>query len=297
VPVATTLEDILEALFPCGSVVGAPKVSTMRLIAELESSPRQVYCGAIGFVTPKREAMFNVAIRTLAVDTCTGIAEYGVGGGVTWDSTAEDEYAEAWAKAAVLTEERPHFDLLEDHLRRLAASARYFGFALSPAAARSALNEQVRVASPGVRRVRLLVSERGEVRVESTILAELPPPPVLVVLAATPISRHNRFLFHKTTHRAVYEAHRAANRDAFDVLLWNEEDELTEFTTGNLVVELDSRYWTPHRESGLLDGTLRADLLRRGLIHEHHLTKADLGRASGIWLINSVRGWVPVRLD
>lgn len=248
-----------------------------------------------------------MAIRTLVIDRERGLAEYGVGGGITWDSTAADEYGEALLKAALLTKSWPAFELLETlrlergayalldrHLARLAGSAEYFGIPLSLGAARAELERHARLHPAQPRRVRLLVSPEGAARVESQ---PLPPPAEgvqAVALARTPIARHNRFLYHKTTSRGVYELRRAERPEVYDVLLWNEEGELTEFTTGNLVVELDGQRWTPPIESGLLAGTLRAELLERGEIRERTLPRADIERATRVWLINSVRGWVPV---
>ncbi|MDT5157869.1 MAG: para-aminobenzoate synthetase / 4-amino-4-deoxychorismate lyase [Acidobacteriota bacterium] len=303
----TTLEEIFAALFPCGSVTGAPKVSTMRLIAALEDSPRGIYCGAVGFVAPGGDAVFNVAIRTVVIDAETGAAEYGVGGGVTWDSTAAGEYAETLDKAALLTEEARAFDLLEtmllencvyglleDHLERLAESAAYFEIPLSIERVRAALADHARCFTVGRRRARLLVSTDGRVHVESEAITETPAVRLRVALARTPVSKTERFLYHKTTRRRLYDERRAEDPEAFDVLLWNEEGELTEFTNGNLVLELDGERWTPPRECGLLAGTFRAWLLRRGEIRERVLKLADIGRASRCWLVNSVRGWVEV---
>lgn len=305
------LEDILASLFPCGSVTGAPKVSTMQLIAALEDLPRQVYCGTIGYITPLREAIFNVAIRTVLLDTHTGLAEYGVGGGITWDSIAEDEYEEAMLKSAVLDEEWPSFDLLETirldngtyylkerHIQRLLSSARYFDVCVSEDAVRADLDAHAHKHPCGTRRARLLVSREGKIYVESSPLEQLLPStfPLPVALAGAPISRNNRFLFHKTTYRNVYDTHRNAHPDVFDVLLWNEEGEPTEFTSGNLVVELDGQRWTPCCGSGLLAGTFRQELLAAGEIKERAITRADLHFASNVWLINSVRCWVPVTI-
>jgi para-aminobenzoate synthetase/4-amino-4-deoxychorismate lyase len=302
-----TLEEIFAALFPCGSVTGAPKVSTMRLIKSLEDAPRGVYCGAVGMVEPGGAAVFSVAIRTAVIDNETGAAVYGVGGGVTWDSVAEDEYAEALDKAALLAEAHEPFDLLEtmlladglyhlldEHLARINASAEYFDVPLRRTHVREVLDECARVHARGRWRVRLLVSREGAARVECAALEEAPAQPLKAALALTPVSRRDRFLFHKTTRRAVYEQRRAQREGVFDVLLWNEEGELTEFTTGNLVVELDGRRVTPPRECGLLAGTLRARLLRDGEIEERVLTRADLARATRCWFINGVRGWLEV---
>jgi len=309
VPSCTTLEDVFAALFPSGSVTGAPKISTMELIASLEDLPRNVYCGSIGLVAPDGEAVFNVAIRTVVVDRQTGVAEYGVGGAITWDSTAEDEYKEALLKAALLAEEWPRFDLLETlrwedgkyalldrHLQRLTISARYFDIPLAIEAVKAALKEHAQSFPSEARRVRLLVSPEGRVRIESDPLPPLLQDSLPVALASKPISRSNRFLYHKTTHRSIYDEHHVARPDVFDVLLWNEEGELTEFTIGNLAIEMDGQRWTPPLESGLLAGTFRADLIDRGEIRERILTRADLESASRLWLINSVRGWVPVHL-
>ena len=305
------LPDLFAALFPCGSVTGAPKVSTSRIIAALEDEPRGVYCGAVGFVAPGGDAAFNVAIRTVVVDSEAGGAVYGVGGGVTWDSTPGGEYEEALDKTRVLTERAGGFELLEtlrldetgyclleEHLARLEGSAEYFDFRVSVAGAREALRRHAdEHGGGGARRVRLLVSADGGVGVESEPLGETPPAPRRVALALTPVDSRDRFLFHKTTRRGVYDARRAERPGVFDVLLWNERGELTEFTNGNLVVELDGGRWTPPRESGLLAGTLRAELLRRGEVSERVLTRDDLSRAERVWFVNGVRGRVEVSVE
>lgn len=303
------LDDIFGALFPCGSVTGAPKVSATRFITRHEVAPRAVYCGAIGYVTPRQEAVFSVAIRTALLDAETGRIEYGVGGGIVWDSDPESEYREAWSKAAVLAG-APAFDLLETlrwedgayslldrHLDRLMASADYFGFAASRDAVQEALLAHGRQRPEGAWRVRLRLPPDGVPCVESALLSPLPSGPLPVALALAPVSRADPFLCHKTTHRMAYGARRAGRPDCFDVLLWNEEGELTEFTIGNLVVERDGRFWTPPRACGLLDGTFRAELLARGRLEERVLRREDLAAASAVWLINSVRGWVPVTLS
>lgn len=316
-PSGTTLEGIFSGLFPSVSVTGVPRGESLRRIAELEVATREVYCGAIGLIRPGGDCVFNVAIRTVWIDTATGVAEYGVGGGITASSTAAGEYDEALAKAAVLTRRVPEFGLLETlrledgvyvrldrHLARLGASAAYFGWPDPVDAARTALLAHARECPRGVRRVRVLADGQGGVWVESmefddsvlaggsADLAAIRP----VSLARRPVSRDDIYLYHKTTHRAVHEAHAAEFPDCFDVLLWNEAGELTEFTRGNLVLEVDGVRWTPPRESGLLAGVFRGELLESGAIRERVLREDDLSRATGIWLINSLREWVPVRL-
>ncbi|MGE5701822.1 MAG: aminodeoxychorismate synthase component I, partial [Clostridia bacterium] len=181
--VGTTIEDVFAALFPCGSITGAPKVSTMKLIRQLEDAPREVYCGSIGFVTPEQEAIFNVAIRTVVIDTATGTAEYGVGGGITWDSAAADEYDEVVAKSAILTADMPpfslletlkleagHYDLLERHLERLRASAVYFGIRPDEQELGDKLAAYAAAHQGQTMRIRLLVSQQGNVTVEGVPL-------------------------------------------------------------------------------------------------------------------------------
>lgn len=302
----TTLVDLFTALFPCGSITGAPKVSTMNIIHQLETDPREVYCGAIGYLEPDGEAVFNVAIRTVVIDTDTGRAEYGVGGGITWDSTAEGEYEEALTKARLLTEEVIRFDLLEsirlekgkyflleEHLERLASSAAYFGFPFSRDHAIHHLEQLARKLPNQTYKVRLLLSKEGGIKIEHEELVPLTEGAQPITLADQPVSRYNKFLFHKTTNRREYEIRR--NRDVFDVLLWNEEGELTEFTIGNLVMEVEGKLYTPPIDSGLLAGTYRAYLLKEGVIQERLLTLKDYETCDRIWLINSVRGWVPVQ--
>lgn len=304
------LPGVFKALFPCGSVTGAPKIAAMRMIAGLEASPRQAYCGAIGLVRPGGDATFNVAIRTVTVDRVRGIAEYGTGGGITWDSRADGELDEVAAKAAILTQRWPVFELLETmllekgeyprlgaHLERLGESAAYFGFVDPVGAARSALAEHSASHEGPAHRVRLLAGSEGNVRLESEMLEPLPTGPLRVALAAEPVSSRDPFLCHKTSNRRVYERARASHPEAFDVLLWNERGEVTEYTIGNLVAEVDGGRFTPPRAAGLLAGTFRAELLRAGDVRERTLLREDVRRARRLWLVNSVRDWVEVELD
>ena len=296
------LSEIFGALFPCGSVTGAPKISTMELIAELEPSPREVYCGALGIIEPGGDATFNVPIRTIWIEATTHQAVYGSGAGITFDSDAATEYAEVASKAAVLFESWPAFEMLETmraeagrivrmdrHLARVLASARYFDIPVTEAALRNALRTvAATISDPCV--VRLLIDQSGNPRVEKRPLDRIEAPQV--ALARTAVSSRDRFLFHKTTNRTVYDSALAQRPACWDVLLWNERSEVTEFTRGNVVVELDGKLVTPVRDSGLLAGTFRAELLEAGTVQEGTICIEDLERATKIWLINSVREWV-----
>ncbi|WP_100012721.1 aminodeoxychorismate synthase component I [Lentibacillus sediminis] len=305
----TTIFDWFQALFPCGSITGAPKRSTMNYIAELEQSPRDVYCGAIGFITPKREAIFNVPIRTVLLDTNQNKAIYGVGGGITWDSTVAGEYEEMAAKAQLLTERRPEFQLLEslaltcgdypllnEHLNRLRDSARYFNFKMNEEDVKNHLHQLASTCTDGEHKVRLLINRFGEVSTESSRISKTQEP-VNCSLAKSPIDRRDPYLYHKTTNRTIYERHQqqAAN-DVFSVLLWNEQNEITEFTTGNVVLKQGSKFYTPPVTCGLLEGTFRKQLLDQGIIEEKRINKEDLAEYDEIWFINGVRGWLRVNL-
>ena len=304
-----SIADIFAALFPCASITGAPKSRTTSIIADLETTPRGLYTGAIGVIAPHRRAQFNVAIRTMVIDRETTTATYGVGSGVTWDSDTNDEYDESLTKAQVLSERRPPFELLETlrwtpddgyalldrHLERIRRSADYFDFAVDDSAIRRALAEAVGTFSAGPQIVRVLVTSAGAVRCTGKPLVALPSP-VRLSLARTPVSSKDVFLFHKTTHRVVYDAARRECPGVDDVVLWNEQGEITETTIANIVVDLDGERWTPPVTCGLLAGTLREDMLARGEIRERVLTRTDLARATRITLINSVRGELPAVL-
>lgn len=302
------LLDIFQALFPCGSITGHPKQDTMQLITNLESTPRGIYCGTIGFMTPQQEAVFNVPIRTVMINNATGLATYNAGGAITEASTIQEEYDEVLAKKQILTQKMPSFQLLESlglkdgsfilleqHFERLQASASYFNFKLQLEDLRQSLKACAHKHPLGHWKVRLLASKEGtfDIKVESvkTITKKLP-----IALAKSPI-HDDLFLYHKTTNRGIYDIHKIQDDGIFDTLLWNAEGELTEFTIGNLVIELNGKYYTPPTSAGLLAGTYRANLLNKSHISEHSLTIDDLKNSSAVWLINSVREWVPVYLS
>lgn len=337
------LAEIFAALFPCASITGAPKASTMGIIAEIEDAPRGVYTGAVGYIAPGRRARFGVAIRTAVADRERGELVYGVGGGIVWDSRADREWEECRLKAEVVTAalaaSRPpwpdRFELLEtlrwdpgegfllldEHLARLAGSAEYFDFRCDLAAVRAALERAVSEApvseaeggeTTRPQRLRLRLDAAGKVRVDRyPLVGEQPrinPPegvtgdeaqwetlPLQVALATEPIDPSDPFLFHKTTHRQVYEAAAAARPGCDEVLLWNRDGGLTEGTVSNLVIRRGegsgARWVTPPVGAGLLAGTLRARLLADGVLTEEPIRVDDLRVGDALWLINSVRGW------
>lgn len=302
------LSEIMTALFPCASITGAPKVSTMKNIADLETDQRGIYTGTIGFFAPGRQAQFNVAIRTVFIDKQRRLAEYGVGGGIVWGSDVEGEYEECQTKARILTERRPIFELLEsilwtpeigffllqEHLKRLSESAQYFQYHYDELQVRRELIRLGDSLKGDPHKVRLLLHRDGKVHVEA-----LPMPnifPVDLVLAAEPIESTDVFLYHKTTRRLVYERACELRPGYDDVLLWNKREEITETSTSNVVIRFQDELITPPISCGLLAGTFRADLLANEIIHEGIVTVDDLANSDEIFLINSVRKWRTARL-
>jgi para-aminobenzoate synthetase/4-amino-4-deoxychorismate lyase len=306
------LAALLPALFPCGSVTGAPKIRAMEIIRELEAGPRGLYTGAIGMLTPDGRGFFNVAIRTLLIDAA-GEAEMGVGSGVVFDSDAEREYAECLMKARFVSERDPPFALIETlkwqrrqgyvlldrHLDRLTASAAYFAIPCCRDVARARLAAAAETFTDDGCRVRLRLDEEGEIAIEGEPLKPLPS--VLhYALSPRPMPSTEPFRYHKTTRREAYEAERArlaARTGCHEVLFVNERGELTEGSWTNLFVQRGGRLLTPPVASGLLDGTLRRELLatRPGEVKEALLYPADLARADAVFLGNSVRGLMPAR--
>ncbi|MCE0768470.1 aminodeoxychorismate synthase component I [Pseudonocardia kujensis] len=299
------LTETFRALFPCGSVTGAPKARTMRLIREVEASPRGVYCGAIGVVAPAGHpvrARFSVAIRTVVVDRERGTATYGTGGGVTWDSEPAAEYAELRAKARVLDARPEDFHLIETmrheagrlhsldaHLARVCDSAAYFGFRFDEDAVRRGLTE--RLAGRADARVRLRCYRDGAVGVD---VEDLPSPaagPVRLVVDPEPIDATQCWPHHKTSRREPYSARLARHPAADDVLLLNGHGEVTESCTANLAVRLDGVWWTPPLGSGCLPGVERGLLAAAGRLRERTLRPGDLLRAEDLALVSSLRGW------
>ncbi|MDD5174907.1 MAG: chorismate-binding protein [Sterolibacterium sp.] len=300
----TGLVDIFNALFPCGSVTGAPKVTAMQSIVENERSPRGAYCGAIGLIRPGGHATFNVGIRTVTLRGTR--AECGVGSGITFDSRAAEEFDEWLVKRRFLLRasadfklietlrlENGRFWLLERHLERLGRSAEHFGFDFPMDGVCHALAELAASHLANSWRVRLLIDRQGETSLEARRL-EPDAAEVTIALAGAPILSNNESLRHKTTERSAYAPH-APCPNNFDTLLWNERNEITEFTKGNVVVKIDGRTLTPPLSCGLLPGVMRQELLDSGDIEEGIVALGDLSRAAGVWFINSVRGRVVAR--
>ncbi len=303
----TTLAEVFGALFPCGSVTGAPKVQAMRWIHRLEGRARGVYCGAIGVLQPGGAATFSVGIRTVVLRGDE--AQCGIGSGITIDAPADAEWREWQHKRAFLERAAEPFELLQTlrmeegacpalelHLARIGEAARHFGYRFDEAALRGAV-QGLAAQHPGcVWRVRLLLDAQGRVQTQAFALAATPQP-VSVRLAASPIEAPLEFVRFKTTRRAHYDAFAPADPAVFDTLLWNAAGEVTEFTRGNVIALMDDgRRVTPPLRCGLLDGVGRAMALREGRVEEAVLRVSDLGRVRRLWFVNALRGELAAEL-
>ncbi len=323
---ATSLVDIFKALYPCGSITGAPKIRAMEIINELEAGPRGIYTGAIGYVTPERDFCFNVPIRTITLNsplnnTGSGTGQFGSGGGIIADSHADAEYHECLLKARFLTDPHPSFDLIEtmlfrhdaptgdqilyldEHLDRLEASAKFFDFHYREDTIRNHLvHHALNLTARSDYRMRLLLGCEGTFSITSI---PMPAPEKsrskpFAVVAPSKVNSQDPLLYHKTTRRELYEntlALQAAETGCCEVIFMNERNELTEGARTNLFVELNGQLTTPPVTCGLLPGILRQHLLDNGRVIEQAVTLPDLQKADKIYIGNSVRGLTEVILS
>ena len=307
------LPDVFAALFPCGSVTGAPKVRAMQLIRELERQPRGIYCGAIGVVRPDGRggiaATFNVPIRTVVMRGTQ--ARCSIGSGITASAAAGAEWQEWLHKQAFLARASEPFEVLEtlalvdgvyrhqaEHLARMAEAAQHFGYPWQPAAVHACLRSLAAQHGRGPWRVRLLLDRFGQPRAEAFALQPTATP-VRLHLATRPLAEaQGEWVRFKTTRRAHYAAFAPApGSGIFDTVLFNAEGEITESTFGNLAMQMDDGRWlTPPLACGLLPGVGRAVALREGRVQEGVVRVQDLHRVRRWAFINSLRGWLDAEL-
>ncbi len=299
--------EIFRALFPCGSVTGAPKIRAMQLIQELERSPRGVYTGAIGYMLPDSSMCFNVAIRTLVLHGGKGV--YGAGGGIVWDSESEGEYRECLLKAKILDsvqdEDFALFETilyngsyvwLEEHLLRLGRSAACLGFSCDGERIRRELAQlaEHELAQSGRSKVRLELQRDGRFSISAEQLpSQQSPDPVRVCRASVSVMSTDYFRMHKTTRREPYDQlfNKAKAKGFDEILFCNERGEVTEGAISNIIVRKNGRYLTPPLASGLLNGVYRQYFLAtRSAAEERILTMEDVENAEQFFLCNSVRG-------
>ena len=298
-----SLADVFAALFPCGSVTGAPKVQAMRAIQALEPEPRGVYCGALGVVKPGGAAIFNVPIRTVTLRGSQ--ARCSIGSGITAGSVAADEWNEWRHKQAFVRRASTRFELLEtlglqeghylnlgSHLARMAQAAQHFNYAWQQDCVAAALQTLSAEHATGAWRVRLLLNVRGRALAQAFALPATPVR-VRLRLADRPLQEaHGEFVRFKTTHRPHYDAFAPLEADVFDTVLWNAQREITECTRGNIALQLRGQWVTPPLRCGLLPGVGRALALQTGRVIEAVVSLDDLPAVTGLAFLNSLRGWV-----
>ena len=290
------LVEIFRSLFPCGSITGAPKIATMEIIKDLEPQPRGVYCGTIGLLLPNGRRIFNVAIRTIQL--YKGQAIYGVGGGITWDSTWESEYREVHQKAAVLYRKQARFQLIttgkisqknllfeDQHLERLRTASRYFAFPFDPEILRQKIEEECQACDDNQDyRLRISLGKSGEIEVDRQILTPLSPIFCQSKLCLQEANLQQAFTYFKTSHRP----HLSLGEQ--EKIYHNKLGELLETSIGNLVLKMNGKLYTPPSQLGLLQGIYRQHLLGTGQVEEKALTIEDLKGAEAIYGCNAVRG-------
>lgn len=306
--------DIVKSLFPCGSVTGAPKIQSMKIIHDLEKSPREIYTGAIGYLSPDGQAVFNVAIRTIDLQSMPDRkyqASMGIGSGIVFDSRPEEEYQECLLKAQFLINAMPDFALIETmlldngkikyldmHLRRLKTSAQYFGI---PCVIAAIKRELLRYAKPltGKIRLRLLLKSNGESVLEHQPLVAARAVMPVIKVSGFKTQSNDHFLYHKTTHRKSYdeEHKKSVAKGYFDVIFTNEKNQITEGAISNIFIQIKGQYYTPPLNCGLLNGVGRKVLIKKLKAQERILHLKDLKRADKIILTNSVRGVTEVGID
>ena len=290
------LVEIFRSLFPCGSITGAPKIATMEIIKDLEPQPRGVYCGTIGLLLPNGRRIFNVAIRTIQLHQ--GKAIYGVGGGITWDSTWESEYREVHQKAAVLYRKQPRFQLIttgkisqkqllfeDQHLERLTKASRYFAYPFDSENLRQKIGKECQACdSHQDYRLRIILRKSGGMEVSRQLLAPLSPSFCKAKLFLQEADLNQAFTYFKTTHRPHL------NLDKQEIIYHNAAGELLETSIGNLVLKINGKLYTPLTSQGILPGIYRQHLLETEQVEEKVLTVPDLDQAEAVYGCNAVRG-------
>ena len=297
------LVQTFQALFPCGSITGAPKISTMEIIQQTEIAPRGVYCGTIGILLPRGKRIFNVAIRTLQMQGTKAI--YGVGGGITWDSKWEGEYQETKQKSAVLYRQEPRFELLttglihqgeltflEQHLTRLREASRYFAYPYNEPKLLKELQEKLgHLKSNLDYRCRIALQKNGAFQLTITELTDLPASYLQAQLTEQKLDLATPVTYFKTSQRDHL------GQSDHEQIFHLPDGSLLETTIGNLVLEIEGQLYTPPAHLPLLDGIYRRHLLETQQVEEKLLTLNDLTDADRIYACNVLRGLYALNLQ
>ena len=292
----SSLSDVFQALFPCGSITGAPKIATMEIINKVEKQPRGVYCGAIGILVPQGPSIFNVAIRTLQMEGTKAV--YGVGGGITWDSKWEAEYEETKQKAAVLYRQNPRFDListgrvhqgkllfLEEHMKRLQESSRYFDYPFNKEKVKKQVEDLCQSLDFDTDyRLKMSLAKDGELTFEHNQLTGLADVFCQARLVEQTHPLDSPYTYFKTSYRPHISL------EPHEQIYYNQKKELLETSIGNLVLKIEDQLYTPPVHLGLLNGIYRQSLIANNQVTERVLTLDNLKQAQAIYGCNAVRG-------
>ena len=310
-----SIYDLLKAIFPSGSVTGAPKINTMKIINFLEREPRRVYTGSIGFFAPDGDGVFNVVIRTILIDNKRGSGEMGIGSGIVYDSDPYKEFDECELKADFIRKKKNYFKfietilwrpkkgyfLLNKHLNRLLSSAEYFNVCYDKKAILKELKDlEKRLDRDYDHRVRLLFDEKGRMQASFTKINGHREA-ARVRFSEKKVRNNNIFLYHKTTSRDLYdeEHEKWRGKGYFDIIFTNKKDEVTEGAISNILIRKGRFYYTPPVDCGLLNGVFRRHLIetKKIPVKEKVLRREDILSADEVFMMNSVRGMVKVVLD
>ncbi len=304
--------ELFRALFPCGSVTGAPKVETMKLIRAMEQKPRGIYTGALGYILPNGDACFNVPIRTVQLNPQDKHLTCGIGSGIVSDSKAKAEWQECHVKSRFLTGLGKNYELIETmfghpergirhldrHLERLRQSAAYFHIPFQEQVLQRQLLAMIRrLDASQPHRLRLLLNSAGQITLSSLPLA----PEVLpgrIQLAKEQVTSSHLFLYHKTTNRDFYNRYtqKARVRSLTDYVFCNKQGKVTEGSITNIFVVKNNIWFTPPVRDGLLPGVMRQVVIAQQHAREKSLTVRDLLSADQLYLTNAVRGLIKVSL-
>ena len=310
-----SLNQLLGSVFPCGSVTGAPKIRAMQIIKDLEKEPRGIYTGSIGYLTPKKKAVFNVAIRTIVLDTLKKKVEMGIGSGIVYDSKVESEFQECLLKAdftkktssgfklieTLLVKRNKKIDLLGYHLKRLKNSLKYFDFCYNEGVIKDKLQKHLKQLNNSKSyKLRLLYSKAGFLIISHSLLKENLHKDLKVVISEKRMNSNDVFLYHKTTNRSIYdnEYKKAIKNGLAEILFLNEHKQVTEGAISNIIIKKKRYYYTPPLSCGLLNGVYRQYLMNKNNfpLKEKILYKKDLLKAEKIFICNSLRGLREVKL-
>ncbi|MDY6934303.1 MAG: aminodeoxychorismate synthase component I [Spirochaetota bacterium] len=298
-----SIYELIKSIFPSGSVTGAPKIRSMEIIDELEERDRKIYTGSIGFFEPSGNAMFNVAIRTILIHEDRG--EMGIGGGIVYDSTPEDEFMECKLKSQFLLKDpEKDFSIIESilfdkrfrhldlHLNRMKDSAEYFDYKFNEKEFLLGLNDISETLTDGRYKVRILLEKSGGMQINTSRVDNIERN-YKISISEYHTESNNIFFFHKTTNRHIYEREliKARERGCFDVIFLNEKDEITEGSITNIYIKRDGIVFTPPIDCGLLNGTIRQHILKKDRIKEKIITLKELISADAVYISNSIIGF------